>query len=64
MYIDSLGNARNDKGQIICARCYKVTNVTTMSWFNTQMICSNCRKQEENDPRIKQAKEMERQAVL
>ena len=35
-----------------------------MSWFNTQMICPKCRKVEEQDPRVKQAKEAERQAVM
>ena len=63
MYIDNQGFARNDKGNIICARCGKETRSIIMSWFNTDMICTSCRKQEEKDPRIKQAKKAEMEAI-
>jgi hypothetical protein len=47
-----------------CERCRKETNVTTMSWLNTQTICMDCSEREENHPRFKEAKERERQEVL
>ena len=47
MYIDNMGNTRDDSHHIICARCLKRTNTTRMSWFNTQMICVSCQKNEE-----------------
>ena len=63
MYIDNMGNTRDDSHHIICARCFKRTNTTRMSWFNTQMICVSCQKNEEKDPRYKQAKEAELRAL-
>ena len=46
-----------------CQRCGKVTNVTTMSWFNTQSICMDCSSKEADDPRCKEAKRAEVNAV-
>ena len=34
----------------ICERCGKETNITTMSWFNTQIICMDCDKKEQKRP--------------
>jgi hypothetical protein len=38
-----------------CERCLKETNITTMSMFNTQTICMNCKKIEREDPRYDEA---------
>ena len=38
-----------------CERCRKETNITTMSMFNTQTICMNCKKIEKEDPRYDEA---------
>jgi len=38
-----------------CERCLKETNITTMSMFNTQIICMNCKKIEREDPRYDEA---------
>ena len=46
-----------------CDRCGKPTNgVTIMSMFNTDIICMDCKREERNDPRYKQALEAERDA--
>lgn len=49
---------------MICQRCGKETNSHKMSWFNTQLICPKCQKEEEKLPEYQYAKEMERQQVL
>lgn len=46
-----------------CERCFKKTNSTTMSIFNTQMVCPNCIKKEEDHPHYEEAKEVELQEV-
>ena len=63
MYQDTLGIYHDNNGNTICARCGGIAKFVKMSWFNTQMICVNCQKVEERDPRYKQAKEAERQAL-
>jgi len=41
-----------------CQRCFKDTGgCTTMSMFNTQMICMDCAEAEQNDPRYNEARE-------
>lgn len=47
-----------------CERCHKETDITTGSWLNTQMICMECSKIEEESPRYQEAKEADRQACL
>lgn len=49
---------------MMCERCGKEVRTHKMSWFNTQMICTTCQKNEEKLPEFKLAKEMERQQVL
>lgn len=47
-----------------CTRCGKPTNgVTTMSWFNDDVICVPCQEAEKNDPDYEDAKEAEREAI-
>ena len=64
MYMDNMGVCHIDDGTSICARCGKHSSSYIMSWFNTQMICNRCRDFELKDPRIKEAKEAEKQACL
>jgi len=47
-----------------CERCGKETNITTMSWFNTQTICMDCANAEKANPRYKEAKAAEHAEVL
>jgi len=46
-----------------CQRCYKETLSHTMSWFNTSLICNNCSNKEVENPRYKEAREVEERAV-
>ena len=46
-----------------CERFYKETSVTIMSYFNTQIICLGCEKEEQQDPRYAEAKRAENEAV-
>jgi hypothetical protein len=46
-----------------CDRCAKPTNITRMSWFNTDNICSTCQTQEEAHPDFAYAKAVEHEAV-
>lgn len=46
-----------------CGRCAKPTNITKVSWFNTDGICSTCQKQEEAHPDYAYAKAVEHEAV-
>jgi len=49
-----------DMRQSLCQRCYKNTNgVTTMSIFNTDVICLDCCDAEKKDPDYKLACEIE-----
>tara|TARA_B100000900_G_scaffold236466_1_gene200778 strand:- start:12193 stop:12390 length:198 start_codon:yes stop_codon:yes gene_type:complete len=40
----------------ICERCGSETNITTMSWFNIQMICKSCDEKELSHKDIEKAK--------
>ena len=40
-----------------CDRCNKETNSWTMSWFNKDHICMDCKNEEQSHPRYKEAKE-------
>jgi hypothetical protein len=46
-----------------CQRCYKETNVTTMSFFDTKMICMECSEKERSHPEYQKAKDAELSAV-
>ena len=46
-----------------CGRCAMPTNITKMSWFNTQDLCDACQKQEEAHPDYGYAKAVENEAV-
>ena len=47
-----------------CDRCGRSTNNNTiMSIFNQDIICMNCKKEEEKDPEFKAAQEAEFNAV-
>jgi len=46
-----------------CQRCHKVSSCHSMSWFNTQLICPDCGKQEAKDPNIQAAKQAELKEV-
>jgi hypothetical protein len=48
-----------------CHRCHKPANgVTTMSMFNTQIICIPCKDEEKENPRYAEAVRIEREEVL
>lgn len=46
-----------------CERCFMPGNVSRMSIFNTQMICSKCQEKEEAHPDFKKAKDAELDSV-
>lgn len=46
-----------------CERCGKQTNITIMSMFNTQTICMACKDAEEKDPRYKDARAADEDAI-
>lgn len=39
-----------------CDRCKEPTDITTMSWFNTEMICGLCEAKERRHSALKKAK--------
>lgn len=48
----------------ICDRCGGPTNgITTMSMFNTDIICMKCKDEEKKNPRYKEALEADRAAI-
>jgi len=47
-----------------CDRCRTETNVTTMSMFNTQVICMDCQDAERKRPDFEAARQAETEAVL
>ena len=47
-----------------CQRCGKETLVHTMSMFNTEEICMECKEKERKHPMYEAAREADRQAVL
>ena len=42
-----------------CERCHKQTGITTGSFFNTQMICTDCDTEESKHPDYAFAKKIE-----
>jgi hypothetical protein len=56
-------NNRADPGVLLCDRCHEKTDVTTMSFFNTQMICPDCEDKERSHLKFPEAKEAESRAV-
>ena len=46
-----------------CDRCGQKTNVTTMSWFNTNTICMKCSDDEHKHPDFKKAQYAETEAL-
>ena len=46
-----------------CDRCGKETNITTMSYFNTQIICMECDERERKHPKFKEAQDIENEQV-
>lgn len=46
----------------MCTRCNKATSITTMSRFNTQIICMSCEEAERKHPKYAEAAEAEFQA--
>ena len=47
-----------------CERCHGDTMITSMSIFNTQMICPICQDKESKHPKFNEAREAERKAVV
>ena len=47
-----------------CDRCQKETSSSTMSWFNTQVICLQCSEDEKSNPNYDLAKKVELEHVL
>lgn len=47
-----------------CQRCGKETKVHTMSRFNTQDICMECKDKEMKHPKYKEACDREHQEVV
>lgn len=46
-----------------CDRCHNETDITTMSYLNTDTLCMECKEEEKHHPRYKEAKEAELKAV-
>lgn len=46
-----------------CDRCYKETGMLTGSYFDTDMICLACDKEERASPRFQEAQRAENEAV-
>lgn len=46
-----------------CGRCGEESLVTTMSYFNTDMICLGCEEKEEAHPEYREARRLELEAV-
>jgi hypothetical protein len=47
-----------------CERCSSCSTTTSMSWFNTEMLCIDCKEKEKNHPLFNKAKEIENQKVM
>jgi len=47
-----------------CDRCNAKINICTGSYFNEDMICTDCQSREEEHPKYNEAKEAEHRAVL
>lgn len=48
---------------ITCIRCGKKTNTHTMSYFNTDEICMDCKKDEKNHVLYEKARKVELEQV-
>lgn len=46
-----------------CHRCRKETQITTMSMFNEDVLCMDCKEKEKQHPDYKRACAVEAQAV-
>lgn len=46
-----------------CERCGKNTDMFTMSIFNTQYICMECKEKEKQHPRYEEAKRREYEEI-
>ena len=46
-----------------CDRCKNTTKSWTMSTFNTEQICMECKDKERKHPKFKEAQDAEHQAV-
>jgi hypothetical protein len=46
-----------------CQRCGVKSNASTMSWFNTDLICMDCADKEKNHPKYQEAKDRENEEV-
>jgi len=46
-----------------CQRCQRETSLTTGSYFNTQMLCSECSAEEARHPDYEYARTVEGEAV-
>ena len=46
-----------------CARCRKRTIVTTMSWFNRDIVCMECSDLERTHPDFQRAHDVEEEEV-
>jgi hypothetical protein len=47
----------------ICDRCYKETLITIMSMFNTDVICSDCKRKEREHPDYEKALDADVEAI-
>jgi len=46
-----------------CQRCYKQSDVHTMSMFDVALVCMTCIESEQNHPRYKEARDAEVKAL-
>ena len=46
-----------------CDRCSTDVDVTTMSYFNEEIICMDCDEKERKHPKFKEALEADQEAV-
>ena len=46
-----------------CDRCPKESHFTSMSYFNTQMICPECEEKEQKHPKYEEARAKEWEEV-
>jgi hypothetical protein len=51
-------------GNMRCDRCYKPMTAYSMSFFNTDVICFDCRKKEREHPDFTKAREADEQAIM
>jgi len=60
---DTTDKDRPSRSNGVCERCGHSTIVTTMSYFNTEMICPDCDLKERAHPDFARARETEIEAV-